>query len=62
MLYCPDDLEPCRREGCGAGTCQRTAEPPMTTCLDCGVVVAGHVVIAVCVECAAYYSPHAKEA
>jgi hypothetical protein len=61
MLYCPDDLEPCRREGCGAGQCRRTAEPPLTTCLECGVVVTRHLVVAVCIECAARYAPHAQQ-
>ena len=61
MHYCPDDLEPCRRAGCGSGHCQRTAEPPLTPCLECGVVVSRHLVVAVCVECTARYAPNANE-
>ena len=61
MLFCPDDLRTCRRDGCGSGQCRRTAEPPLTTCLECGVVVTRHLVVAVCVECAAHYAPHASK-
>ena len=62
MRYCPDDLEPCRRQGCGEGRCRRTGEAPLTSCWECGVVVTRHTVVAVCVECAAHYTPHEEEA
>ena len=61
MLYCPDDLEPCRRAGCGAGRCLRLGAEPMTHCWECGVVVMRHAVVAVCVECHARYAPHVEE-
>ena len=61
MLYCPDDLEPCRRAGCGAGRCRRTGAEPVTQCWECGVVVTRHAVVAVCVECHAGYGPRVEE-
>ena len=56
MRYCPDDLEPCRRQECGQGHCQRTGEPPMTSCYECGVFVTRHTIVAVCVECVARHA------
>ena len=61
MRFCPDDLDPCRRSGCGSGTCQRTGELPLTSCWECGFVVTRHTLVAVCVECCAHYSPQSEE-
>jgi len=57
MLLCPDDVAPCRRKGCGEGHCRRTGEVPLTSCLECGVVVSRHRVVAVCEECIRRYTP-----
>ena len=61
MRYCPDDLDPCRREGCGEGRCQRTGEAPMTSCYDCGVFVTRNAIVVVCGECAGRYGHQLEE-
>jgi hypothetical protein len=61
MLLCPDDVSPCRREGCGAGRCQRTGEVPLTSCMECGAVVSSHRVVSLCVECVRSYTPAIEE-
>ena len=61
MLICPDDLAPCRRNGCGQGQCKRTGEAPLTSCMECGVMIAKHVVVSVCVECVSVYTPTSEE-
>jgi len=61
MLFCPDDLEPCRRQGCSTGHCQRSGDDALSSCWECGVVVTRRAIVAVCVECTARYSPHVHE-
>lgn len=61
MRACPDDLEPCRRQGCGAGLCMRTREAPLAVCFECGGVVTTHAVVLACVACVHEQAPREEQ-
>jgi hypothetical protein len=55
MLICPQDLHLCRRPDCRAAGCERTGEPPLAECAECGAMFVRafrHALrLEVCVDC-----------
>ena len=61
MLICPQDLHLCPLPDCRTAGCERTGEPPLAECVECGTVflrALGRAVrFDVCADCLGSSSP-----
>jgi hypothetical protein len=52
MRICPFDLEQCAMPECAGGHCEKTGEPALAPCAECGVLIVFQGLL-ICVDCTA---------